>query len=63
MKDVIAGTVVNYCILSIPTPTSNGIDEVLKILAAGIVSFSMAWLHAKLKERNPKRKTQKKDVE
>lgn len=63
MKDVIAGTAVNYCIFSIPTPTSNGIDEVLKILAAGIVSFSMAWLHAKLKERNSKRKTQKKDVE
>lgn len=63
MKDVIAGTAVNYCIFSIPTPTSSGLDEVLKILAAGIVSFSMTWLHGYMNERKARRVNKTKENE
>lgn len=59
MKDVVAGTVANYMIFSIPMPSQNGLDEVLKILAAGLVSYAMTALHARVKERRTKKPSTK----
>ena len=58
MKDFIAGTVANYIVLSIPTPSQGAIDEILKIIAAGLVSYAMASLRAKRAARKTKKDDQ-----